>query len=152
MAIIDIASSKSVWRGIEYYKEGKVSSYTRNEDGTYDGIVSGSEGEKYKVHVDLSHPRKSTCNCPLADGKKIICKHIVAVSLCVDDSEAERFKKEKTIYASEEEERRTKKYYKYLDIATHMPKSELCEAYAELMLEMDEMHYEKKYRKKDYQI
>ena len=52
----------------------------------------------------MEHPRKSTCDCPLANGKKIICKHIVAVSLCLDESEADRFKNEKTIYASEEDE------------------------------------------------
>lgn len=30
----EAASSKSVWRGIEYYKQNKVLSYTVNEDGT----------------------------------------------------------------------------------------------------------------------
>lgn len=29
---IDIASSKSVWRGMEYYKQNKVLSYTVNKD------------------------------------------------------------------------------------------------------------------------
>ena len=32
--MIDIASSKSVWRGMEYYKQNKVLSYTVNKDGT----------------------------------------------------------------------------------------------------------------------
>lgn len=148
MPLIDIASSKSVWRGMEYYKQGKVKSYKDNGDGTCEGEVLGSEGETYKVHVDLNHPRKSSCSCPLADGKMIICKHIVAVSLCADESEAERFKNEKTIYASEEDERRSKKYYKYLDYAEHLSKPELCDAYAELMVEMDELRHKMIYGKK----
>ena len=114
--LIDIASSKSVWRGMEYYKQNKVLSYTVNEDGSCEGIVAGSGDGNYHVHVDMEHPRKSTCDCPLANGKKIICKHIVAVSLCLDESEADRFKNEKTIYASEEEERiRAKKHMKRLN-------------------------------------
>jgi len=42
MGVIDIASSKSVWRGMEYYKQNKVLSYTVNEDGSFEGIVAGS--------------------------------------------------------------------------------------------------------------
>ena len=68
MALIDIASSKSVWRGMEYYKQNKVSSCTANDDGTYEGVVAGSGDESYSIHVDMEHPRKSTCNCPLANG------------------------------------------------------------------------------------
>ena len=95
MGIIDLASSKSVWRGLDYYKQNKVKSFEPNGDGTYEGAVSGSGKEDYRIHLDMNHPRKSTCNCPLANGKRIICKHIVAVSFCVDSSEAERFKSEK---------------------------------------------------------
>ncbi|MCF0127413.1 MAG: SWIM zinc finger family protein, partial [Pseudobutyrivibrio sp.] len=90
---------------------------------------------------------KSTCTCPLANGKMVICKHIVAVSLCVDDSEAERFKTEKTIYASEEEERRAKKYDKYMSFARSMSAKELREAYVELMIELDEYRQKEKYGK-----
>lgn len=147
MALIDIASSKSVWRGMEYYKQNMVKSCEPNEDGTYEGAVAGSGDVVYKVHLDLAHPRKSTCNCPLANGKKIICKHIVAVSFCVDESEVDRFKKEKTVFESEEDERRTKKYEKYLDWAKHMSKSELNCAYAELMVELDENRLKEKYGK-----
>jgi hypothetical protein len=47
MGIIDIASSKSVWRGIDYYKQKKVLSCEENEDGTYfvdEKIVRKKEG------------------------------------------------------------------------------------------------------------
>ena len=67
MGVIDIASSKSVWRGMEYYKQNKVLSYTVNEDGSCEGIVAGSGDGNYHVHVDMEHPRKSTCDCPLGN-------------------------------------------------------------------------------------
>lgn len=79
--------------------------------------MAGSGSEDYLVHVDREHPRKSTCKYPMANGKSIICKHIVAVSLCVDSSEVDRFKNEKTIYASEEEERRAKRYNNLMSFA-----------------------------------
>lgn len=47
MGLIDIASSKSVWRGMEYYKQNKVLSYTVNEDGSCEGIVGGSGDGNY---------------------------------------------------------------------------------------------------------
>ena len=147
MGLIDIASSKSVWRGLDYYKQNKVISYEQNEDGTYDGEVSGSGKNNYHVHLDIVHPRKSTCNCPFADGKKIICKHIVAVSFCVDESEAERFKNEKTIYASEEEEHRAKSYESYMRMAKYMSKEELREAYVEAMIELEDIYHKQKYGK-----
>ena len=147
MALIDIASSKSVWRGIEYYNQGKVISWSQNEDGTYDAKVAGSGDGDYTVHVDLEHPRKSACNCPLANGKRIICKHIVAVSFCVDESEAERFKKDLTPYHSLEEEVDSKRYDKYLSFAKTMSKKELNEAYAEAMVELEKYQKKEKYGK-----
>ena len=148
MGIIDIASSKSVWRGMDYYKQKKVLSCEENDDGTYEGDVAGSDNKKYHVHLDMIHPRKSKCNCPLANGKQIICKHIVAMSFCVDASEADRFKNEKTIYASEEEERRAKRYDSYMKMAKYMSKEELREAYVEAKIELEEVHRKEKYGNK----
>ena len=147
MAVIDLASSKSVWRGLDYYKQNKVKSWEDNCDGTYDGVVVGSGNEEYHIHLDMTHPRKSSCDCPLAKGKKIICKHIVAVSFCVDSSEEDRFKNEKTLYTSEEDERRSKKYDKYISYAKSCPKGELNRLYAEAMVELDELRMKDKYGK-----
>ena len=47
MALIDMASSKSVWRGIDYYNQGKVISWEQNEDGSYEAKVAGSEDGHY---------------------------------------------------------------------------------------------------------
>ncbi len=148
MALIDIASSKSIWRGIEYYNQNKVAGWTDNGDGTYEGVVKGSNNTKYSVHVDTIHPRKSTCNCPLANGKQIICKHILAVSFCINPNEIERFTKEKTYFTSEKEERYAKKYDKYMAYAKTMSPKELREAFVELRIELDEIYLNEKYEKR----
>ena len=145
MGLIDIASSRSVWRGLEYFNQKKVRSCEDNGDGTYEGIVEGSEGRDYRVHLDMTHPRKSTCDCPLASDKMVICKHIVAVSFCVDPSEADRFRNEKTVFKSEEEERKAKRYVKYLRAAKSMSLKELREAFAEAMVELDEYRFKEMY-------
>ena|GEM_PF-5824512 len=46
-----------MWRGIEYYKQSMVLSYTLNVDSTCDGVVAHSNDEKYNVHVDMEHPK-----------------------------------------------------------------------------------------------
>ncbi|MCR4686709.1 MAG: SWIM zinc finger domain-containing protein [Lachnospiraceae bacterium] len=139
MGLIDIASHKSIWRGIEYYKQNKVVLCDENNDGTYEAVVSGSDGEKYSVHLNIVHPRKSTCNCPLANGRQILCKHILATSFCVNPEEIDRFTREKTNFVSEEDERRTKRYEKYLSFAKSMSTKELRESYAKAMAEVEEM-------------
>lgn len=78
------------------------------------------------------------------DGKG---KHIVAVSFCVDESEAERFKNEKTVYASEAEERRAKQYDCYMSMAKCMSAKELREAFVETMIELEEIHRKERYGK-----
>lgn len=66
MAVIDLASSKSVWRGLDYYKQNKVKSCDDNGDGTYEGVVSGSED--YHVHLDEREVRKIK-ECPPGRGQ-----------------------------------------------------------------------------------
>lgn len=76
MGLIEIASGNSVWRGMDYYERKKVISWEKDGTDSYNGVVSGSEGNKYLVHIDKGHPRKSKCNCPFADGRRVICKHM----------------------------------------------------------------------------
>lgn len=59
MGLVEIASSNSVWRGMDYYDNKKVVSWESSEPGVYDGVVSGSGDNTYTVHVDTVHPRKS---------------------------------------------------------------------------------------------
>ena len=101
MGLIDLASSNSLWRGIDYYQSKKVNNIKKTNDGEYDSIVSGTD--EYMVHIDINHPRKSTCTCPFADGRRVICKHMVATYFTIYPDEAERIIKEEQEYEEEEE-------------------------------------------------
>ena len=101
MGLIDLASGNSLWRGIDYYQSKKVNNIKKTDDGEYDSIVSGTD--EYMVHIDINHPRKSTCTCPFADGRRVICKHMVATYFTIYPDEAERIIKEEQEYEEEEE-------------------------------------------------
>ena len=53
--------------------------------------------------MDIKHPRKSTCTCPFADGRRVICKHMVATFFTIYPEEAERIIKEEQECEEEEE-------------------------------------------------
>jgi uncharacterized Zn finger protein len=101
MRLIDLASSNSFWRGIDYYQSKKVKNVKKTSDLEFDSIVSGTE--EYMVHIDLNHPRKSTCTCPFAEGRRVICKHMVATYFTIYQEEAERIIKEQEEYEEEQE-------------------------------------------------
>lgn len=48
-------------------------------DGVYKGQVSGSQDPPYEVFINTDQPRRSTCTCPLAAGRHVVCKHMVAL-------------------------------------------------------------------------
>ena len=101
MGLIDLASSNSLWRGIDYYQSKNVKKIKKISDDEYNSIVSGTE--EYNVHIDINHPRKSTCTCPFADRRRVICKHMVATFFKIYPEEAERIIKEEQEYEEEEE-------------------------------------------------
>lgn len=79
MAFYSSASNASLWRGVDYYKAGKVLEFSEAADGKISGTVLGSEESEYSVDIDLSHPKRSTCTCPFATGRQVICKHMIAL-------------------------------------------------------------------------
>ena len=110
MSLIGVASADSVWRGMEYYEDKMVALWNEAADGTYDGVVEGSNGNSYVVHVDKIHPRKSTCTCPFADGRRVVCKHMIALYFTAEPKAAEDFKKRVENWECEEEERAKQHY------------------------------------------
>ena len=52
MGLIEIASGNSVWRGMDYYENHKVVSWNKSGNSTYEGVVSGSNGDSYNVYID----------------------------------------------------------------------------------------------------
>ena len=103
MGMLDICSYNSYGRGLEYYESKRVKILRRLNEFVYDAQVEGSE--VYDVHLDVNHPRKSTCTCPHAAGKKVICKHKVAVYFSVFPNEAQDAIDDRNRYYKEQEER-----------------------------------------------
>lgn len=79
MAFYSTASSNSTWRGVRYFEEGKVKGYKEINPSRFEGEVEGSEGQVYSVSIDLDHPKRSTCTCPFAEGRRVVCKHMIAL-------------------------------------------------------------------------
>lgn len=88
------ASNNSLWRGVHYYKEGNVVSFKTCDQDIIKGIVSGSEDNFYDTTIDLAHPKKSTCNCPFADGRRVICKHMIALYFTAVPNSFELFERD----------------------------------------------------------
>ena len=109
MGLISVASSASAWRGYEYYKSKKVKSFKQISDYEYTGEVKGSD-DVYNVFLDTKHVRKSTCDCPHANGKRIICKHIVALYFEIFPKEAVNY-----LELVEENEREAEEYERELE-------------------------------------
>ena len=91
MDFLDAPSAKSLWRGWDYHKEGMVVSSAKLDDGTFEGEVRGSDGARYRAHIDVEHPRRSTCTCPFADGRRVVCKHQVALYFATHPARAATF-------------------------------------------------------------
>ncbi|MCD8254354.1 MAG: SWIM zinc finger family protein [Oscillospiraceae bacterium] len=148
MGLLDCASGASLWRGYDYYKEKKVLSVEKTDEDVFMATVAGSAKKPYSVELRINHPRKSKCSCPHANGKRIICKHIVAVYFTVLPKEAEKFYTE-VIAAQEEEEQREEeladRVYQYV---WHMKKDELQQALLELLFDGPEWQYDRFLREK----
>lgn len=89
MGILTSASQSSCWKGLDYYKNKKIINLKQISNHEYSSTAIGTNN--YEVFLDIEHARKSTCNCPLANGKKIICKHIVATYFTAFPDKAEKF-------------------------------------------------------------
>lgn len=143
MGLLECASGASVWRGYDYYKQNKVKNLVETAQGVFTADVEGSTYEPYIVEIDLSHPRKSKCNCPHADGKRIICKHMIATYFTAFPKEATRFYKEFLEAQEEAEQREEELYDRVCEYVWKMKKSELQQALLELLFDGPEWQYDK---------
>ncbi len=117
MGMREICSYNSYWRGLNYFENNKVKSINKINENEYDAEVEGTE--LYHVHLNINHPRKSTCTCPHAAGKSTICKHKVAVYFSIFPDEAQEAIDERNRYYKGLEERR-KEYDKKVEEITKM--------------------------------
>lgn len=89
MGLLECASRMSTVRGYDYFKKGRVRELTQTAQYQYYAEVMGSASQPYQVLIDIAHPRSSTCSCPHAAGRRIVCKHMVAVYLTCFPDEAQ---------------------------------------------------------------
>ncbi len=125
MGIISCASGSSCWRGLDYYKNSKIKNIKKISDEEYASTASGTKD--YNVYLNLKNTRKSTCNCPLANGKRIICKHIVATYFTVEPNSAKEFEEEQRKLQEEYEEYQDNQYENAIKFINKMSKKELVE-------------------------
>ena len=139
MGLIEMASGSSVWRGMDYYERKMVCSWKKSGEEAYDGVVSGSEGNKYSVHIDKVHPRKSSCNCPFAEGRRVICKHMIALLFTAEPKTAEDFLRQVEKWEQEEKERERLHYKERREYVNSLPKKELQERLYDALVELEEI-------------
>ncbi len=143
MSILSVASGQSVYRGYEYAQAKKVLHMEQVGEGVIQGEVSGSNGSTYDVIIDVNHPRKSQCNCPYAEGKRIVCKHMVAVYFTAFPTEAKKYIEELENYWEEEEQRQQEQEDRLIAYVHKMKKSDLQEALLQVLYEGPEWQYER---------
>lgn len=143
MSLLDLASYASAWRGYEYYKAKKVTLFKKIDSNHFEGFVTGTNTKPYHVLIDLEHPRSSKCDCPHADGKRVICKHKVALYFQAFPKEAEQYYRE-VIAAEEEAEREQERLENALiDYVSKMKKADLQQALLQMLFEGPEWQYDR---------
>ena len=138
-----------LWRGYDYYKENKVKNLIETSPGIFSANVEGNSDKPYIVEIDIAHPRKSKCNCPHADGKRIVCKHMMAVYFAVFPEEAQRIYNEAIEYQEQEDKRAEELYEKVRQHVWKMKKNEAQQALLELIFDGPEWQFDRFVREHD---
>ena len=105
---------------------------------TYDGVVSGSEGRYYNVHIDKDHPKRSVCDCPFAAGRRVVCKHMIALYFTAEPEAAQHFLKQVEMWEEEEQEREKQHLADVRHYVNGLSKKELKEQLINALLELEE--------------
>ena len=138
MSFWSLASGTSIWRGYDYFKQGKVESYEQVAESIYESSIKGSAPNPYHTVIDMEHPRSSHCDCPFAKDRRVICKHMVALRFTVFPSEADAFMHE--VEESEKEAgRRQQEHYKEIErYVKSLKKEELQRQLYDTLVELEE--------------
>lgn len=141
LSLINLTSRNSLWRGMDYYEEKRILSIKQVDENIFESEVLGSNDKLYHVLIDIEHPRKSKCTCPFADGRRVICKHMVATYFNVYPEEANRVIKEAEEYEKEEEQHRKEEYNEIEKHVNSLTKQELREQLISYIINEKERRY-----------
>ena len=137
MGMIELASWKSLNRGIAYYQDHSVLSFEKTGKYTYEGKVQGTREEPYHVHIDIDHPRRSVCDCAFAQGRHVVCKHMIALYFTVFPKELERLWKEQEEWEEEAERLEEEHREELKDYVYGLSKAELRERLLDALMELE---------------
>jgi len=143
MSLLTLASGQSVWRGYEYFKEMNVLTSNKISNTEIKGRIRGSDNRHYEVFIDTEHPRKSKCNCPHADGKRIICKHMIALYFYTSPEDAKKYYDEVIAYEIEEEKLQEELELKIISLIGKLKKDELQNLILEILFNGPQWQYER---------
>lgn len=138
MKLMNLANNNSFWRGVDYHHEKRVVSWEKVDKNSYTGKVKGSRGKIYDVTIDPLHPRKSVCNCPFADGRRVICKHMVALDLGIFPEKEQQMmdyiEEQNELYEQEYEKKMQKRQEEVVEYVMSLSKAELREKLIERIM------------------
>lgn len=143
MKLLNLASNKSFWRGIDYHHENRVLSWKEIGENCYQGKVKGSNSAVYDVVIDTVHPKKSACNCPFAEGRRVICKHMVALYLGIfperEQQMMDYIEEQNRLYKEEYEQEMLDQEEMIVEYVMSLSKTELREQLIQRMI--DDLYY-----------
>ena len=148
MSLLSSASNNSIWRGYDYFKANKVRKLEKISDTRFTASVAGNEKEPYITTIDLEHLRQSSCNCPHAAGRRVICKHMVALYFAVFPDEGEKLYASALAYEEEEEKRQEELARKLPKYIHSLKKAELEQKLLNLLYTGPEWQYDRFIREK----
>ena len=143
MGLLNLTSAASAWRGYEYYNSGKVKSCQKVDDNQYEGEVAGSNERCYQVNINLEHPRSSRCSCPHAEGKRIVCKHMVALFFSAFPEEAEDYYREVILAEEEAEQQQERLEEAVIGFVMKMNKEDLQQELLQMLFDGPEWQLER---------
>lgn len=95
MSFIDSAAYWSKVNGFDYFEDGRVLEIVKISEDEYHAKVKGNNDNICNIVYYPDYPKKSTCNCPRANGKKVVCKHKVALFYALNPDEAQSVRDER---------------------------------------------------------
>ncbi len=128
-------------------KENSISAvenvYCRNAIFFTNGKVRGSNDAVYDVMIDTVHPKKSVYNCPFAEGRSVICKHMVELNLGIFSEKEQQMmddiEEQNQMYEQEYEQEMKKREEEIRKYVMGLSKAELREKLIQRMI--NDLHY-----------
>lgn len=142
MSILTAASSKSAWRRYEYFMDDKVQFVKKLDETHFSGAVAGNGTEPYAITIDIEDSKRSTFDCPFANGLKV-CKHMVAVYFAAFPEEAIKFKAAIDRAIEEEEQYREELPGRIEKYINKLNKAQLRDLALNLIYELPEHEFER---------